>query len=63
MSKLYTIDDKIYVLSSEDYLDYGGSFDIKQYISVFDKNNEKLLYTGEIKTDNFNSDLNIKKAT
>lgn len=63
MSKLYTIDDKIYVLSIEDYLDYGGSFDIKQYISVFDKNNEKLLYTGEIKTDNFNSDLNIKKAT
>ena len=63
MSKLNTIDDKIYVLSSEDYLDYGGSFDIKQYISVFDKNNEKLLYTGEIKTDNFNSDLNIKKAT
>ena len=63
MSKSYTIHDKIYVLSSEDYLDYGGSFDIKQYISVFDKNNEKLLYTGEIKTDNFNSDLNIKKAT
>lgn len=63
MSKLYTIDDKIYVLSIEDYLDYCGNFDVKQYISVFDKNNEKLLYTGEIKTDNFNSDLNIKKAT
>lgn len=63
MSKLYTIDDKIYVLSSEDYLDYGGNFDVKRYISVFDKNNEKLLYTGEIKTDNVNSDLNIKKAT